>query len=192
MQRLTRTIIAVLLALFMLGLVACTSNESSSSQRERQSREGSYETQVANQPAHSMAYSPSRNAINFWIDTWDAEGKLAYVYLLNINGDTIGYYVLKGLPVSYCAGLTPPYDFVDPEGDGGSFQVAAPGVDGVFYSGGQCNQYYGIDATTDTYMEFSIGNGMNYLLSEEPLPRQDAEPLGLTTIEDAAALEAEG
>jgi hypothetical protein len=42
--------------------------------------------------------------------------------------------------------------------------------------------YYGRDATTDTYLEFTAGLGINVLLYEEPLPRSvDVQPLGPTT-----------
>jgi hypothetical protein len=65
--------------------------------------------------------------------------------------------------------------------------VPAPGVDGVYYSGGQCNSYYGKDATTGAYVEYTAGLGINVLLFDEPLPRQDVEPLGPTSVEDVPA-----
>src|SRR5690606_40706282 len=97
------------------------------------------------QPAHVMKYSPTRETISKWGKTWEKEGKLSYVYLLNSMGDTVGYYVLKGLPVSYCASLTPTWDFT--RQDGKYHQVPAPGIDQEYYgnSGGLCSTYYGFD-----------------------------------------------
>ena len=128
-----------------------------------------------------MGYSPSRDTINFWIDTWGkTPGKLSYVYLLASNGQMIGYYVFRGLPVSYCAALTPTYDLVRREST--IVSVPAAGVDGVYYSGGQCSAYYGRDASTNSYLEYTVGQGISALIYERPLPRQDVEPLGFTTI----------
>jgi hypothetical protein len=185
--RKTRIVLG-LLAFVLAGaaLAACEDGTAGSSQTdEAESRQNSYDRQVAGQPAESMGYSPSRDTINFWIKTWDQPGKLSFVYLQGANGEMLGYYVLEGLPVSYCASLTPNYEIVR-RGDAGGAMLAvpAPGVDGVYYSGGQCNSYYGKDATTGAYVEYTAGLGINVLLFDEPLPRQDVEPLGPTSVED--------
>lgn len=185
MRRMT-TILAVVGAL-TLGLGACTSETPQSSQRqETERRQATYDDLVARQPAHSMEYSPTRDQINFWIDTWGTEeGKLSYVYLLASNGQMIGYYVFRGLPVSYCAALTPTYEhygWSDSNTGVTGYPVPAPGVDGVYYSGGQCSAYYGQDASTGSYLEYTVGQGISALIYEQPLPRQDVEPLGFTEI----------
>jgi hypothetical protein len=169
----------------LISAGSCSGEDDSSSQeRESESRGLSYDAQVANQPAQRMEYSPTRDTINFWINTWDEPDKVSFVYLQNANGDLIGYYVMKGLPVNMCAALTPTYELKNVDAVGGSqdIMVPAPSVDGVYYSGGQCMTYYGRDATTDTYLEFTAGLGINVLLYEEPLPRSvDVQPLGPTT-----------
>jgi hypothetical protein len=170
-----------------LAVAGCSGDGETSQDRESTSRQQSYDTLVAGQPAHRMSYSSTRETINFWIDKWGQPNKLSYVYLMNSNGDMLGYYILRGLPVSYCAALTPNYELIDAPHDGDSipdFQVPAPGVDGAYYSGGQCNTFYGRDATTDAYLEYTAGLGINVLLYDAPLPRQDAQPLGPTSIED--------
>jgi hypothetical protein len=174
-----------IVALAAIGLSAC-GGEPSAQQNESKIRQGGYEYLAKHQPAHTMQYSPTRETINFWIDTWNKPGKLSYVYLQAANGQLVGYYILKGLPVTLCAALTPNYEMYDvsEDGVGPNTVVPAPGVDGVYYSGGQCNDYYGRDATTNSYMEFTVGSSMNMLVYERPLPRQDVEPLGFTDVDD--------
>lgn len=169
-----------------LGLASCEGDQSAAVRQEMKARTTAYKQLQNKQPGEKMSYSPTRAALNEWSKTWDKPGKLSYVYLVASNGQKIGYYVFKGLPVSYCASLYPTYDLIDTNdsGDVPDFQVPAPSVDGVYYSGGQCDQYFGIDATTGTYMEFSAGGGLNFLVYEKPAP-YDAPALGYTTIEEA-------
>lgn len=183
-----RLIAVATLLLSLAVLAGCSDGEEADPQKsEAQVRQDSYARLAAAQPAKKMDYSPTRETINFWIETWGKNpGKLSYVYLQAANGQLIGYYVFRGLPVSYCAALTPTYEFIDINGDGldkyAGPQVPAPSVDGVYYSGGQCSAYYGIDASTNSYIEYTVGQGVSALVYERPLPRQDVEPLGFTEI----------
>jgi hypothetical protein len=183
----------VMLTVIGLTVSACGENAASKAhESEAGTRGRSYERLANRQPAHEMDYSPTRSTINFWIDKWGhSPNKLSYVYLQAANGELEGYYVFKGLPVSYCAAITENYEFVDPKNDGEEkdFQVPAPGVDGAYYSGGQCNAYYGQDASTGAFIEFTVGGSQNYLLYDRPLPRPNVEPLGFTTIEEAKKIE---
>lgn len=164
------------------GAAACGDNTPAAQKREQQIQQSSYDKLSKAQPAKTMGYSPTRASINFWIETWDEPNKLSYVYLQAANGQLLGYYVFEGLPVNYCASLTPTERVID--GDGWALPAKAPSVDGVFYSGGQCNAYYGKDATTGTYIEYTAGQGISALVYSEPLPRGDVEPLGFTTIKE--------
>lgn len=173
------------------GLAACGETQDDKQQRrDAGARNKTVAQLIHGQPAHAMTYSPTRATINFWIDTWGHNpGKLAYVYLQNAQGDLLGYYVFKGLPVSYCASITRTYDFVPTPRSGSNDrdqQVRAPGVDAAWYGGGgSCNTYYGKDAGTKAYIEYTAGLGINVLLYDRPLPRQDVKPLGPTTITEA-------
>jgi len=164
--------IAAVLAFLLLGASSC--DDSSPGGQDAKSRDGSYAALVKGQPAHSMSYSPSRDTINHWIDTWGKKGQVSYVYLQNSDGKLLGYYVLKGLPVSYCQGLTPP-DQVDYDTNG-NVDRPAPGVDGVYYGGADCNRYYGFTADTGTYIEYTAGLGINVLLYDKPLPQANNVP----------------
>lgn len=179
MSRMKRFIaLAVALLLAALALTACQNGDGKGQKKESQAQESTYNKLVSQEPAHTMTYSPTRKTINFWIDTWSKPNALAYVYLQNSNGDLIGYYVLQGPPVSMCTSLTPNYRLVDPGGssDNGDITVPAPGMDGVYYSGGECNTYYGKDATTGAYVEYTVGLGINVLLYNQALPNHPNVP----------------
>lgn len=188
MRRMTKPALVVLTGLLLVAACTEESGGGSSQDEESDRRQGSYDALVAAQPAGEMSYSPTRETINFWIDTWDEPNKLSFVYLQSADGTLLGYYVLEGLPVSYCAALTPTYDVIERSGNDGRamVDVPAPAMDGAYYSGGQCDTYYGKDATTGAYVEYTAGLGINVLLYDEPLARQndDAQPLGPTALED--------
>jgi hypothetical protein len=136
-----------------------------------------------------MQYSPTRATKNFWIETWDEPGKLSYVYLMNADGKVFGYYIFEGLPVSYCTSLIPPYQIIDVDlGEyNGNMAVAGPSVDGTFSSSSNCSTMYGKDATTGSYIEYTVGLGINALVYSEPMPLQDpdaVQALGWSKLED--------
>jgi hypothetical protein len=191
-RRLTRNVLAGLtVAGVLLGATACEDDGSkpSSRSKESRSRNSQYDELVARQPAHTGSYSPTRETKNFWIDTWmKSPNKLSYVYIQNANG-SYGYFVLKGLPVTYCVSLLPPE--VKTRADLGQYDgdlvVQGPSMDGTYSSGSNCNAYYGKDATTGAYVEFSVGQNQSYFLYDQPLdlPQfKDAAPLGPTQIKD--------
>lgn len=181
-------IVAILLAIVALG-AACSGGGSKDNEKsDAKSRDKTVNELISEQPAETMDYSPSRNTINKWITTWGEPGKLSYVYLVNTNGDTVGYYILEGLPVSYCASITRNYDVRNGSGDT-ELVLPAPGVDGVWYSGGQCQTYYGFDAESGQYLEWFAGMGLAQLVYSEPLERLsiDAQPLGDATFDSVGA-----
>lgn len=192
MRRITKirnaSIGIVAVAGLTLGLTACGGGGGPKARQvESASRDATYDKLIQSQPAHSLSYSPTRNTKNFWIDTWGKDpNKLSYIYIQNAKGE-FGYYILKGLPVTYCVSLIPPEQLINGDvGDqNGDFVVKAPSVDGTYSSNANCNSYYGIDATTNAYVEFSVGTNQSYFLYDQPLdlPQyKDAQPLGPTTV----------
>lgn len=181
-----RFVILVLAVALAVALAGCSSGAHHESAQRSESRrqQRSYQDLAAAQPAHGMNYSPTRNTINTWVDTWTVRGQLAFTYILNQQGEPVGYYVFEGPPVSYCASLTPTYKLVDPGGssDNGNISVPAPSLDGVYYSGGQCIQYYGKDALTGRLLEFTAGGALNFINSTQPLAIT-APPLGITRLD---------
>ncbi|WP_407563087.1 hypothetical protein [Streptomyces sp. 184] len=175
---------SVLALIAVLGLAAC--EDDSSRGKENDAKNNNYDHLVANQPAGKMTYSPTREAINQWVKTWGKRGKLSYVYIQNGKGE-YGYFVMKGLPVPRCKKLTPT-EGVDSSSNG-KVVVAQPGMDGTYDSGSACNAYFGFDATTGAYMEFTVGTNQSFFLFDQPMEMPeyaDATQLGPTSAEDIA------
>lgn len=183
MKRKTRNVAAVIASAGMVFvLTAC--NDDSSQDKEQSAKQKNYDRLVSNQPANPMQYSPTRDSINKWVDTWGKKGKLSYVYIQNANGE-YGYFIMKGLPVPRCKMLTPT-EKVD-SSSFGKVTVDQPGMDGAFSSGSTCNAYYGFDATTDAYMEFTVGMNQSFFLFDKPvtLPEfKNAKQMGPSSMGD--------
>ncbi|MFI6083935.1 hypothetical protein ACIBBB_23650 [Streptomyces sp. NPDC051217] len=185
MKTITRISVASAAALtLVLGLTAC--DDDSSQTKETKAKQKSYDQLVANQPAGRMEYSPTREAINQWVKTWGKKGKLSYVYIQNAKGE-YGYFVMKGMPVARCQMLTPT-EKVD-SSTNGRVVVALPGMDGTYSSGSMCDAYYGFDATTGVFMEFTVGMNQSFFLFDRPMSMPEyatAKQLGPTSVEDVA------
>lgn len=188
-MRLRYVILAVLAAL-VLFMSACEPSKN----KDEQTRDRNLKGMIDKQPAVGMDYSPTRENMIKWADKWEEQGKLAYVYFFYANGQPAGYFIFEGLPTSYCASLTPPVTTTDNDKENGYsteglVTFPAPALDGAYYSGSGCNQFYGYEAGTGNYFEFSEGGSFNYFLSESPLTNLKMNPIGTTTEEDAKKLE---
>src|SRR5699024_6962901 len=157
-----KLIILDIVVIVVFLLAGC---ESESERSEVGTRQGNYDKLVEMEPALEVTNPKTRETVNFFTETWNEEGQLAYVYLQNSEGKMIGYYALDGPPVSMCTALTPP----DRQKYSDSPVRQAPGIDGVYRSSEDCSRYYGKDASTESYVEFTVGMGINMLLYTEPL-----------------------
>jgi hypothetical protein len=162
-------------AAILLTATACDDNEAVDS--ERKTVNDTQSSLIASQPAHPMTYSPTRATKNFWIDTWGTDpNKLSYVYMQNAQGELFNSYVFKGLPVSYCNSLVPTFD-VDSDANG-KVTTPRPSMDGTYPSGsGACSTFYGQDAATGGYVEYTVGLGINVFLFDRPLPNRNVPKL---------------
>lgn len=165
-------IVAAIVIVILLALTGCTGGGSSPAEEAMKAREQGVAQIRANQPVHPMGYSPTLDNINHWADTWGQEGKVSYVYMQRADGTFAGYYVLKGLPVNYCVSGSPTYDMEDLPDDGSSYarMVKAPGLDGAYYGGCDPSRYYGFDAVTGQYIEYTDGMVLTAVVSDQPLP----------------------
>lgn len=189
--RKSTALLAAILCVVLFGAEDCDgTNEGDGQKSEVKTQQDNYDKRVKAQPAHTMDYSSTRDTVNFWIDTWKDPDAVSYTYLVS-GGKPYAFVVLKGLPVSYCTSLTPNYKIITPEIAGDNnvpLAVNAPSIDAVYYSGGDCQRYYGRDATTGTYVEFTAGADTTLVTRTEPLPLnlyQDALPLGDTNAQEA-------
>src|SRR5699024_4105617 len=154
-------LILIAVSILLIMLVACGVEESAE-KSEKGVQDSNYEKLVKMEPAKEVTNPKTRETVNFFTETWNEEGQLAYVYLQNSDGKMIGYYVLDGPPVSMCTALTPP-DRTERKGSDGITTRQAPGIDGVYRSDEDCSRYYGKDASTGAYVEFTTGMGINML-----------------------------
>jgi hypothetical protein len=168
----TAAALAGIAATILLSASSCDS-QPSAADKARAARNQGVEQIRAQQPVQAMTYSPTLDTINGWAKTWGTPGKVSYVYMQRADGTFAGYYVMKGLPVSYCASGSPTYDLIDTPGDGSNEknqQVPAAGLDGAYYGGsGNCDRYYGFDAVTNQYLEYTDGLVLTAVLSDQPL-----------------------
>jgi len=87
MKKSVRVSLAVVIALVGgLALTSCTSD--TSQDKENKAKQSNYDHLVALQPAGRMEYSPTREAINQWVQTWGKRGNLSYVYIQNAKAST--------------------------------------------------------------------------------------------------------
>lgn len=162
-----RNLLIILMVVTAAIILSACQFEENAQRKETNIQQTTYEKLSKKEPAKEMTNPKTRETINFFTETWNEKGQLAYVYLQNSDGKMIGYFVLDGPPVSMCTSLTP--NFRVESGGNGKVVTPAPGTDGVYYGEGDCNRYYGKDATNGTYVEFTVGMGINMLLYTEPL-----------------------
>ena len=182
LTKITATLAGVSLA---LALSACSETETTAEKAAKARNQG-VDSIRKTQPVSPMTYSPTLETINRWAKTWGQKGKVSYVYMQRQDGTFAGYYVIDGLPVNYCVSGSPTYDLSQQDvGDSnGKMQLPAPGLDGAYYGGCDASRYYGFDAVTGQYVEYTDGMVLTAVLSDSPLPldKQPA-PFG-SSIED--------
>src|SRR5699024_6483485 len=120
------------ITLSVIAVVMVAGCESESERSEVDTQQGNYDKLVDMEPALEVTNPKTRETVNFFTETWNEEGQLAYVYLQNNEGNMIGYYALDGPPVSMCTALTPPDRLAGSSYDASVRQ--APGIDGVYRS----------------------------------------------------------
>lgn len=161
------------LVAILIGASSCV-GDTSGQAKDEAARNAGFNRLQASQPAVYMEYSPTRAGIKFFAEKWGKDpNKLSYVYLTNMEGNVVRYFVLQGLPISYCAQMLPPIvrnDSVD-----GDLALPAPAVDGAYYGGNSgCNQYYGKDATSGSYVEWTQFTGYT-MVTEQPIGRPETD-----------------
>lgn len=168
----------VVASIMLMGASSCVKEDSQSQGRKTQ--EEIMKRAQQSVPVPQVENFRTRKAVAEWMERMDTPDKVFYIYLLGNNGQKIGYYIGQTRPISVCSFMTPTEREIGVGGSGANPLGQAPALDGVWYGGGGCDQYFFFDAETDAL--HSIG-GINYLVSDQPL-EVDVEPLSVTTIED--------
>lgn len=183
-HRKTLAVASAIAATIALSATSCAGSPSTREENETQRTQG-VQRIVKNQPVKPMEWSPTRDTVNRWSETWGQEGKVSYVYMINRDGKHVGYYVISGLPVNYCVSATPVEEEV-PVGGGSGPNVlgTAPALDGAYYGGCDASRYYGFDVVTGQYMEWTDGSVLTAFVTDQPLSlKQQPTPYG-SSIED--------
>ena len=176
------TVLAIVMMLLSLTGAACE-GQSDSDRDTQESRQAATESLRDKQPIKTAEYSSTLDTINKWTERWGKKGMVSYVYMQTQNGTFAGYYVLKGLPVSYCTAGAPAYR-IDSSSNG-KVLVPIPGSDGAYYSNCAENRFYGFDAVTGQYIEYTDGMVLTAVLSDQPLALENQPPAYGSTIEEA-------
>lgn len=163
-----KKIAASLSAVALIGTLAACEDSQTSEQKAQESRSKGMEKLRAKQKPVTMEWSPILDAVDRRNKTWEKKGKVSYIYMQRQDGSFAGYYVMDGLPVSYCTSGAPTYDIKDGPGET-EYQIPAPAGDGAYYTGCDANRYYGFDSVTGSYIEYTDGMVLTAVLSDQPL-----------------------
>lgn len=153
----------------MLALVACAvvgcsgKGESNARESNRDTQESMMDRAQAAIPAYEANYFLTRESVNEWMKRTDVPDKLWYIYVMADNGQFIGYYISRTIPVSINISMTAPD--VKIHGTDGNVVMKAPALDGVYY-GGSMDQYYFFDAATDA---MGVLTNLKFIYFDQPL-----------------------
>lgn len=174
MRKLLITCLTIGLA---MTLTACNAeSDETTSERGARVQESIMQKAQSSVPVPQTNNFLTRKAVAKWMERMDQPQKLFYIYVLADTGNVIGYYVAQTRPVSECALMTAPkrLERGDRGSYGGDFQMPAPALDGVYYTGGcDSGEAFFFDAETDAFIGLS---GLNYFVADQPLSL-DADPI---------------
>lgn len=151
-----------------LGVAGCDYN--SSTNVGVRAQEKNMKQAMAQTPVPVMRNFLTRKTISAWLTRQDVLERPSYVYLFMMGNRTpIGYFAAKSRPVNVCTSITPPKREYDTRGQGANPLGPAPALDGVYYGGSGCNQWYFFDTETNALIEFTTGSGIAFFASDVPL-----------------------
>lgn len=160
----------LILALIGLLCVACTEvPDKPTVETQRQAQE---EQQVSNQERAEAMYpipQPSDFATRRNVQRWTEEVNQIkpwynYIYVDGVS-TPLGFFISDSPFTSYCAFLAPPEQVLDRYGT--DVVVSAPGIDGVYYGKGNCNDTnYFFDEATGSMVQIK---GFNLITTTNPI-----------------------
>lgn len=121
---------------------------------------------------------PLREALVEFTERQDLINHPWYIYLLGNNGNHVGYYVAKTVPINACNFLSSSEHVRTSEY--GNLVLTAPSLDGIFYggggAGGACDSWFFFDYTTDALVQI---RGLNWFTADQPLA-VESEPISVS------------
>lgn len=156
------------ITLLMVGIVAlvgCAANTPSARKQAEAQTAQNQERALADIPVPQPRNFLTRETVVKWVERQDTPDRPHYVYVMGDNGNYIGYYVAQSRPVNTCTFLSPP-DKALWGHNGASVVLQQPALDGVYYGGGSCDQWFFFDSETDAMVELT---GFKVFTSDQPL-----------------------
>lgn len=174
-----RNVVLVVVSLFLFTACAAASTPSPADQRKTavHARAEVFDRAQKAIPAPRTQNFPLRRTLAEMTARQDLLHHPWYVYILGENGNAIGYYVAKTVPINACDYLDSTEDiWTDSSGDS-SQRMTAPSRDGIYYGGGgassTCDAWVFLDVATNALIQI---RGVNFFSSDQPL-RLDAKPI---------------
>jgi len=161
-------VILLLAVVAIFALAACETDATFEAERTQQ--QDNLTRGQAAVPVEPMDHFLSREGLKFWRDTMNVPSKLWYVYRINDLGQYYAYNICDTVPLSYGVSTTSPVTVSRIKGS--DWQMPAPGLDAVYWSGADPSLYYCRDAETGAMIHFMSGRAEWY---DKPL---DLESLG--------------
>lgn len=177
MHRLIRfAIFAALLLVVGMGASECDDTGADDVQREKsiKARTDTFARAEAKVPLPRTNNFPLRSLLAEMTRREDLPNHPWYTYLLGEQGNVVGYYVSKTVPVNKCNFLSSTekvknagYD------DNAAVLLQAPSLDGIYYGKADCNVWVMQDYSTGALISFG---GVPFTTADKPL-NLDAEPI---------------
>lgn len=136
-------------------------NPSNNRKQAVESRNDSFNAAKALYPDPKLSNYPLRKTL---IDMTQREDLLHhpwYVYVLGDNGNMLGYYVAKAVPINACDFLSSTEDVYN-----GVVKMQSPSYDGIYYGNTDCNVWVFEDAATNAVIKLG---GIKFYVADQPL-----------------------
>lgn len=161
------------IAMLLMGSSGCDSSQSDQ-QRNQAIKERSTAFSRAERiaPTPKTVNFPLRKALVEFTERQDLVDHPWYIYILGMNGNIIGYYVGKTVPINTCDFLSSTQDVYSD-----SLALQAPSLDGIYYGGSGsssgCDAWFFFDSTTNALIQI---RGIGFYAADQPL-RVEAKPI---------------
>jgi hypothetical protein len=173
MRRVTTSILTFVLlplTLLILATACAEENDKVAAQRDRsiKTRADTFERAERAVPVPKTENFPLRALLAEMTIREDKVNYPWYIYILGDNGNTIGYYVGKTVPVNKCNFLSSTESVRS--SDYGNLVLTAPSLDGIYYGGsgasGACDAWVFQDVATSALITI---RGVKFYTSDRPL-----------------------